>query len=126
MSTAATPKPVRGEVWLAMLDPVLANEQGGVRPVVIISRDSFNQGGSGLVIAIPMTTRERGLAFHVPIVPPDGGLRRRSFIKCEDIRSLSVTRLIERWGNVSPDTMSVLDDRLRMMLVLPSNRGIGL
>lgn len=78
------------------------------------------------MIAVPITTQERGLAFHVPIVPPDGGLRRRSFIKCEDIRSLSVTRLNERWGTVSPDTMSVLDDRLRMILVLPSNRGIGL
>ncbi|MGI8855296.1 MAG: type II toxin-antitoxin system PemK/MazF family toxin [Thermomicrobiales bacterium] len=117
---------MRGEVWLAMLDPVVENEQGGIRPVVIVSRDSLNQGGAGLVIAVPMTTRERGLAFHVPVTPPDGGLRRRSFAKCEDIRSLSVTRLIERWGDISPDTMLVLDDRLRMILNLPTNRGVGL
>lgn len=119
MSASPKPKPIRGEVWLANLDPVRENEQGGIRPVVVVSRDSFNQGGAGLVITVPITTRERGLPYHVAILPPNGGLRRRSFAKCEDIRSLSVTRLIEQWGVVSVDTMAVIDNRLRMMLNLP-------
>lgn len=31
-----------GEVWLATLDPTVGHEQGGRRPVVIVSSTGFN------------------------------------------------------------------------------------
>jgi mRNA interferase MazF len=112
------PRPARGEVWLATLDPVLGNEQGGTRPVVIVSANLLNRGRAGLVVIVPMTTRERQLPWHIAIDPPEGGLRRRSFAKCEDMRSATVARLHEPWGMISPHTMELIEDRVRVLLDL--------
>jgi len=105
-------------VWLATLDPVRENEQGGTRPVIILSADRFNRGRAHLVIIVPTTTRERGLPWHIAINPPEGGMRRRCFAKCEDIRSITIARFHDRWGVVSPETMSLIEDRVRVLLEL--------
>jgi mRNA interferase MazF len=54
----------------------------------------------------------------VPVEPPEGGLRQRSYIKCEDIRSVATERLIEHWGTLSASTMAAVEDRLRILLGL--------
>jgi mRNA interferase MazF len=111
-------RPSRGEVWLASLNPTRGHEQAGVRPVVVVSEDTFNHGPAGLVVIVPMTTTWRGIFLHVPVTPPEGGLRRHSVVKCEDIRSISMERLIEQWGMLSAATMAVVEDRLRILLRL--------
>lgn len=110
--------PTRGEVWLLDLNPTRGHEQAGLRPAVVVSTDGFNHGPAGLVIVTPVTTTRRGIPFHVPVSPPEGGLRRPSFIKCEDIRSVSTERLVERWGLLTPSTMALVEDRLRILLQL--------
>lgn len=52
------------------------------------------------------------------VQPPEGGLNLRSFIKCEDIRSLSVDRLETCLGSVSTTTLAQVEDRLRILLDL--------
>ena len=111
-------KPRRGEVWYADLDPVVGHEQAGLRPVLIISDNLINQAPNDLVIAVPMTTRYRGVALHVPISPPEGGLREQSYIRCEDIRSLSHKRLRRRLGAAGGQTMASVEKALRIMLDL--------
>ena len=111
-------RPSRGEVWLASLNPTRGHEQAGVRPVVVVSEDTFNHGPAGLVVIVPMTTTWRGIFLHILVNPPEGGLRRQSVIKCEDIRSISLERLIEQWGMLSAATMAVVEDRLRILLQL--------
>lgn len=86
----------RGEVWLADLNPVRGHEQAGKRPCLVISVDLFNQGASGLVVVLPITSKDKKIPFHVEINPPEGGLKVRSFIKSEDVRSISVERLKKR------------------------------
>ena len=113
------PFPVRGEIWLADFDPTRGHEQAGRRPALIISDDRFNRGRAGLVFAIPLTTRERGLPTHVPILPSEGGVRAPSFIKCEDLRSISLDRLVEGpWGLLAPRTVAAVEERLRLLLGL--------
>lgn len=108
----------RGEVWLIDVNPTRGHEQAGTRPALVVSADEFNHGPAGLVILVPMTTTERHIPLHVPVDPPEGGLDRRSFIKCEDVRSVSEQRLVRRFGVVSPDTLSLVADRLRIVLDL--------
>ena len=108
----------RGEVWLVDLNPTRGREQAGTRPALVVSADEFNHGPAGLVIIVPMTTTERGIPLHVSVDPPEGGVNRRSFIKCEDVRSISEQRLVRRFGVVSPDTLSLVADRLRIVLDL--------
>ena len=40
--------PVRGEVWLADLNPTRGHEQARRRPVLVVSDDLFNRGPAGL------------------------------------------------------------------------------
>src|SRR5262245_244796 len=116
MSSAASPQ--RGEVWLADLDPTLGHEQGGRRPVLVVSVDPFNRGLAGLVVVLPITSRIRPLPLHVPVNPPEGGLRIPSAILCDAVRSIDQGRLIDCWGTVDAATMVVVEDRLRRLLGL--------
>jgi mRNA interferase MazF len=112
------PQPTRGEVWLVNLNPTRGHEQAGKRPGLIMSVDLFNSGPAELVVIAPITTKEKGIPFHVEIQPPEGGLRKKSFIKCEDIRSVAKERLSQRLGTVSYMTLSEVEDRLRILLGL--------
>lgn len=115
--TGAQP-PIRGQVWLADLDPTVGREQSGRRPVLVVSVDDFNHSGSELAVVIPLTSKFKRMRLHVPVSPPEGGLAVQSFIKVEDVRSLSVMRLVARWGTVSPETMAQVEDRLQWLLGL--------
>jgi mRNA interferase MazF len=116
MTSAATPQ--RGEVWLADLDPTFGHEQGGSRPVLVVSVDPFNAGRSGLVVVLPITSRVRPLPLHVPINPPEAGLRLPSAALRDAARSIDRRRLIECWGTVNSSTMAVVEGCLRRLLGL--------
>jgi mRNA interferase MazF len=108
----------RGEVWLVDLNPVRGHEQAGKRPGLVISVDLFNQSPSGLIIVLPITSKDKGIPFHVEINPHDGGLNVQSFIKCEDVRSISVERLINRLGVVSNEILAEVEERLKILMGL--------
>lgn len=110
--------PARGDVYLADLDPVRGREQAGVRPVVVISVNLFNKGPGDLAVVLPITSKKRGILWHVEVNPPEGGLRLSSYIKCEDIRSISRDRLGRRLGQVATRTMLAVEDRIRILLEL--------
>jgi mRNA interferase MazF len=80
--------------------------------------DLFNHGPAGLVVMLPISTVAKGIPFHVEVNPPEGGLKKMSFVKCEDVRSVSKERLLRRYGAVSARTMSAVEDRLRILLKL--------
>ena len=110
--------PSRREIWLAELAPVRGHEQGGRRPVLVISEDSFNDSLADLLIVVPITTTLRNIPFHIPVVPPEGGLKAPSAILCEAVRSLAKERCLERWGVVCAKTLYQVEDRLRILLGL--------
>lgn len=93
-------------------------EQAGRRPCLIISDDRLNRSPADLVIAIPITSKDKGIPSHVEINPPEGGLKVRSFIKCEDIRSISTDRLVKVLGTVKTSTLDNVGQRLRLLLNL--------
>lgn len=110
--------PLRGEVWLADLDPTRGHEQAGRRPVLVLSDDIFNKGPAGLVIVLPLTSTLRSIPSHVRLSPPEGGLKNESAALCEAVRSISKDRLLRRWGAVSPPSMRRIEDVLRILLRL--------
>src|SRR5947209_12484507 len=111
-------KASRGEIWLVNLSPTAGREQAGTRPALIISVDMFNHGAAEIVIAIPITSRAKGIPLHVGINPPEGGLAVKSYAKCEDVRSISTARLKRKLGKVSAQAIDEVDDRLRILLGL--------
>ena len=48
------PQPIRGEVWLVDLDPIVGHEMGKVRPVVVVNTQ--NVGRLSLRMVVPLTS----------------------------------------------------------------------
>ena len=90
----------RGDIWLVDLGPTRGHEQASVRPSLVISTDLLNRGPTGTVVVLPLTTTWRRVPWHVPVYPPEGGLRQVSYVTCEDVRSISTEHLIQQWGSV--------------------------
>jgi mRNA interferase MazF len=111
-------EPSRGEVWVVSLDPTKGREQAGKRPALVLSVDHFNKGPADLIVVLPITSKAKGIPFHVNVRPPEGGLKQESFIKCEDVRSISKERLLQRLGAVTTRTMKLVEDRVRILLGL--------
>jgi mRNA interferase MazF len=91
----------------------MGREQAGVRPALVVSDDAFNDVENGLYIVCPLTTKDRGLAYHIKVDPPDGRLTRTSFIMCEQVKSQSEQRFLQYRGTI-PD--NVLDEVQRMIV----------
>jgi mRNA interferase MazF len=109
----------QGEVWKLDLNPVRGREQAGERPALIVSVDKFNSGPAGLVIVAPLTSVDKGQPLHVRIEPPEGGVAKPSFVKSEDVRSVSSERLVDRWGSVGRETLRAVVQRIRLLTHVP-------
>jgi len=95
----------RGELWLVDLGEPVANEQGWIRPGVVISADEWNRHAS-VVAVLPVTRTQYDLHTRVEIEPDaTNGLDATSYARCEDIRTVSDKRLVHRIGRVDPVTM---------------------
>lgn len=106
----------RGEVYDARLDPVEGSEQGGTRPVVIVSRDAI-LGASTVASIMPLTTfrpHRKLYPSHVLIRASEGGLTADSVALAEQTRVLSKTRLLRFRGTLSQETMSRVARALRI------------
>jgi len=104
----------RGEVYDARLEPVEGSEQGGTRPVIIVSRDVIN-AYSPVVLAVPCTTYQEGKRVYptqVLIKAPDGGLAQDSIAMADQIRVLSKNRLSRLRGTLSDEVMKQLNQAL--------------
>ena len=108
--------PSRGEIWLANLNPVRGREQAGFRPCLVISVDQFNHGPAELVIVVPITSKNKSIPLHIEISGKETGLDLKSYIKSEDIRSISRDRLEKRIGRVSEEIMSQVLEVIKILL----------
>jgi mRNA interferase MazF len=93
---------LRGDIIWADLNPVAGSEQAGVRPVIVLSHDVFNDR-SGTVIAIAVTSQEPRAGFPLTLEITSTKLPKRSWAKMGQIRTLSVTRLGRKLGRVSAE-----------------------
>ncbi|HEU5100090.1 MAG TPA: type II toxin-antitoxin system PemK/MazF family toxin [Roseiflexaceae bacterium] len=102
---------LRGDIWWADLNPVRGHEQAGVRPVLIISHDIFNQR-SGTVIALAITSQSPMAGFPLTLEITSATLPKRSWIKISQIRTLSVERLSNKISNITPEELDDIIDGL--------------
>ena len=102
---------LRGEIREADLNPVRGHEQGGTRPIVILSHDVFNER-SGTVIAMAITSQPQRAGFPLTLELESSSLPKRSWIKISQIRTLSVERIGDLIETLPPETLSQLIDGL--------------
>ena len=108
--------PSRGEIWYVNLEPVRGHEQGGTRPVLIVSTDTYNSGPSTIIFVIPITRKDRKIPCHVEILPHESELSNKSFILCDHARAISKERLDYKkgcCGNITDAKMEEVEYWLR-------------
>ena len=106
----------RGDIWLIYLDPTRGKEQAGNRPALIVSDDRLNQSEAGLVIVVPLTSRDTGIDSHVPLDPAQDDIKAASYAACEQIRAISKERLKKKWGTASAGKIAQVEQSLRFLL----------
>jgi mRNA interferase MazF len=102
---------LRGEIRWADLNPVRGHEQGGTRPVVILSHDVFNER-SGTVIAMAITSQPQRAGFPLTMELASSELSKRSWVKISQIRTLSIDRIGDLIETLPPERLSRLIDGL--------------
>ncbi len=106
---------LRGEIYRADLQLVRGHEQGGVRPVLVISHDVFNDR-SGTVIALAITSQPQRAGYPLTWRLPAGLLPRDSWVKISQIRTLSTERLGARLGRLADaDVRRIVDGLLQLI-----------
>jgi mRNA interferase MazF len=106
-----------GDVLLCDLNPVAGREQGGIRPVVVVSHHRYTVI-PGLFLAVPLTSRDRGLDHHIEVPADDStGLKRVSYAMTEQVRAMSDQRAGRRLGQVSEETLRMISRYLRLFIV---------
>jgi mRNA interferase MazF len=93
---------LRGEIRWADLNPVRGREQAGLRPVLILSHEVFNER-SGTVIAVALSSREPRAGFPLTLESRAPGLPKRSWVRISQIRTLSVERIGRRLARSSEE-----------------------
>jgi mRNA interferase MazF len=95
---------LRGEIRWADLNPVRGSEQGGLRPVLIISQNIFNER-SGTVIALAITSQEQKAGFPLTLELASPGLPKRSWVKISQIRTLAVERIGKKIADATTEEL---------------------
>jgi len=95
---------LRGEIRWADLNPTRGREQAGLRPVLILSHDIFNER-SGTVIAVAITSQPQRAGFPLTLELKTGKLPKQSWVKISQIRTLSVERIGKLMGKATQEEM---------------------
>jgi mRNA interferase MazF len=106
---------LRGEIRWVDLNPVRGKEQAGLRPVLVLSHDVFNDR-SGTVIAVAITSQPQRAGFPLTLELGSRALRKRSWVKISQVRTLAVERIGKRLGSATPEEVSQVIEGLNEII----------
>lgn len=106
---------LRGDIYWADLNPVRGSEQGGLRPVLILSQDVFN-ARSGTVIGLAITCQPQRAGFPLTLELSSPDLPKQSWVKISQIRTLAVERIGKKMAEASPEEMAQVLEGLNELL----------
>ncbi|MDR0847850.1 MAG: type II toxin-antitoxin system PemK/MazF family toxin [Propionibacteriaceae bacterium] len=118
--------PRRGHVVLVELDPAVDPEQNKTRPCIIVSNDGANAAaartGNTMLTVVPLTrtlnTTGRDRPYQTVILPEESGLSVQSTAQAEQVRSVSVRRVVRVIGHLNFEAMARVDEALKVHLAL--------
>jgi mRNA interferase MazF len=111
----------RGQIWLVDWSPGRGSEQLGRRPALVIQTDAANSNPRyPNTIVLTLSTKGVRVATHVQLEPDlNNGLKETSWVKCEQILTISKERLTTLWGSVSAADLQRIDQATKTALALP-------
>jgi len=106
---------LRGNIYWADLNPVIGSEQGGLRPVLIISHDVINER-SGTVIAVALTSQPQRAGYPLTFELSSTKLLKNSWVKISQIRTLSVKRIRRKISKASEEELATIIEGLNEII----------
>jgi mRNA interferase MazF len=106
---------LRGDIHWADLNPVIGSEQGGLRPVLILSHNVFNER-SGTVIAVAITSQRQKAGYPLTMELVDAKLPKKSWVKISQIRILSTKRIGKRISKASDEELTLIIEGLNEII----------
>lgn len=107
---------LRGEIWLVDLGDPIGREAAWRRPALVVSDDPANR--HGLAVVCPIGSARRDYPTRVEVDPGRSGLDETSYVRCEQVRTISSARLVHRLGSVDFMAMTEVERVLRLILRL--------
>jgi mRNA interferase MazF len=106
---------LRGDIHWADLNPIVGSKQGGLRPVLILSQNVFNER-SGTVIAVAITSQPQRAGFPLTLELTESKLPKQSWVKISQIRTLSVKRIGNKLGRATDEELAIIIDGLNEII----------
>jgi mRNA interferase MazF len=106
---------LRGDIHWADLNPVIGSEQGGLRPVLILSHNVFNDK-SGTVIAVAITSRSQRAGYPLTMELVNTELPKKFWVKISQIRTLSTKRIGKKIAKASNEELALIIDGLNEII----------
>ncbi len=106
---------LRGDIRWADLNPVIGSEQGGLRPVLVLSQNVFNER-SGTVIAVALTSQPQRAGYPLTLELEDSKLPKKPWVKISQIRTLSVKRIRKKITKASEEEIALIIEGLNEII----------
>jgi len=107
---------LRGDIRWANLNPTIGAEQAGMRPVLVVSKNIFNEK-SGTVIAVALTSQPQKAGYPLTLeLTKTKNLPKRSWVKISQIRTLSVQRLGDKISSVNEEEITQVIEGLNEII----------
>jgi mRNA interferase MazF len=104
--------PRRGEVYYVRLDKS--------RPALVISSNAINRHALDVCVVPITTVKHPRFSFRVLLGPPQGGVKRESWAKCDQVTTLEKTCFVyPPLGRISDFTLHEIENAIKMALELP-------
>ncbi|MBI4252996.1 endoribonuclease MazF [Candidatus Uhrbacteria bacterium] len=104
--------PSRGDVVWINFNPTKGREQGGSRPALVVSPQSYNER-VGLMLACPITSKIKGYPFEVVISIHD----IEGVVLVDHIRSIDwVCRSVNLVGRCDEETLEEVRHKLTVLI----------
>lgn len=107
---------LKGEIYLANLSPTVGSEISKKRPVLIVSNDINNQYADTVSIVPITSTTSKIYPFEVFLPKAEGNLLNDSKAKCNQIRTIDKLRIEKRFGKISKDKLTEIEQAILIHL----------
>ncbi|MEB3293361.1 MAG: type II toxin-antitoxin system PemK/MazF family toxin [Synechococcales bacterium] len=109
----------RGEIYLANLNPSRGSEQAGIRPVILVQRNSLERF-TRMAIVVPLTSncRRAQVPGTLEIPAGEGGLTQNSVALCYQMVVLNQERVGRKLGELSELYLKLLGKAIAYTLEL--------
>ena len=106
---------LRGDIYWADLNPVIGSKRGGLRPVLILSHNVFNER-SGTVIAVALISQPQSAGYPLTFELSGTKPPKKFRVKISQVRTLSVKRIRNKISKASEEELTVIVEGLNEII----------